>query len=116
MTDLEPEPQPVIRRELYPAKATLPDGTAVALVKLVVTAERVYLFTGRTGDIHAVLEQTYSDATLPPPYAPRTDAYLFSTPAGELVVHRLPGCGCHAQALKHFRPFPDRARLLGPVR
>lgn len=109
------ETSPVIRRQLYPAKATLPDGSALRLVKLVVTAERVYLFTLVDGQVQCAFDQPYTDAVLPPAYAPRSDAYQLTTPGGVLQVWRIPGCGCHAQPLKQYRPFPHTAARLAPT-
>lgn len=104
-----PEAAPVVRRELYPATAVLPDGSVLPLVKLVVTLERAYLFAATPDGIGQVWAQNYTTAELPPPTAPRSDAYQLDTTDGTLIVRRLPGCGCNAQALRQYRPFAGHA-------
>lgn len=104
---MTPEDAPVVRRSLFPARVTLPDGTVHRLAKLVVTQERVYVFVLAQPTVATVYEAPYSDATLPRGYQPVTDLYRVTTADGELVAQRLTGCGCSARSLKSYRPFPN---------
>lgn len=122
MTELRPEGQrvtvvaeerPVVRRTLYPARVTLPDGSEVRLAKLVVTQARVYVFTGGPRGVVEAFQAPYDDADLPPSTAPRSDLYRIRGDFGELVARRLPGCGCSAGQLKHYRPFDQPDRISG---
>lgn len=103
--ELTPEAAPVVRRAVFPAAATLPDGSEVKLCKLFVTAERVYAYVLNGGAVELVYEQTYTTADLPPTFAPRSDLFRIDTPDGQLVARRLPGCGCHLRQLKTFAPW-----------
>lgn len=109
------EDAPVIRREVYPVRADLPDGRALDLAKMVVTLARVYLFVGGGPEgVTSAFDAAYTTADLPPSSAPRSDPYRVETDLGLLVAYRLPGCGCHAGTLKRYRPFSYTAERFGP--
>lgn len=106
MTALAPEEAPVVRRAVFPVRVQLPDGSTIALAKLFVTRERVYVYVNAAGQRpELAYVATYSDATLPPAFSPRSDLYRVQTPDGELVGTRLPGCGCHVRVLKNYQPW-----------
>lgn len=105
---MTPETEPVMRATLYPAHVTLPDGTAVRLAKLVLTQDRVYVFTTASVD-GSVFTASYTDADIPNTLAPRSARWSVTTDTGTLTARRLPGCGCSSSALKRFQPFtPER--------
>lgn len=100
--------QPVVRRAVFPARVTLPDGTDVKLGKLFVTEHAAYVYVA--GDAQQpllVFSAAYETAELPGTFAPRTTPYriVLVDGGGELLARRLPGCGCHLRALKSFTPW-----------
>lgn len=102
-TDAE---QPVVRRAVFPARITLPDGTDVKLGKLFVTEHAVYVYvSGPAQQPTLVFSDAYSAAELPSTFGPRSALYRITTPVGELTARRLPGCGCHLRVLKGFTPW-----------
>lgn len=105
MTTIDVE-QPVVRRALFPARVTLPDGTDVKLGKLFVTEHAVYVYVaGPAQEPTLVFSAAYTAAELPAGFAPRSAQYRVTTADGELLAHRLPGCGCHLRRLKSFTPW-----------
>lgn len=110
------ETSPVIRREVYPVRADLPDGRRLDLAKMVVTLARVYLFVGGgAAGVETAYEAEYTTADLPPSSAPRSDPYRVETADGPVVAFRLAGCGCGAATLKRYRPFSYTAERFGPT-
>lgn len=98
--------QPVLRRALFPARVTLPDGTDVKLGKLFVTEQAAYVYVaGDAGQPTLVFSAAYTAAELPPTFAPRSAVFTITTTDGELLARKLPGCGCHLRALKSFAPW-----------
>lgn len=105
MTAIDVE-QPVVRRALFPARVTLPDGTEVKLGKLFVTERAVYVYVAGESNVPTlVFSAAYSAAELPPAFAARSATFRITTADGELTARRLPGCGCHLRQLKSFTPW-----------
>lgn len=103
---LTPEAEPIVRGSLFPMQVHLPDGSVVRWAKVVVTAERIYVFTQASSrEVTTTYEAVYSQVELPSPLAPRSDPVVAVTADGELVARRLPGCGCAHATLKAFQPF-----------
>lgn len=101
---LSPEVEPVHRATCYPAQVELPGGQTIRRVKLVLTRERVYVFTAP--DVLA-FSAPYDDATIPSQLAPRSERWIVSTDVGELTARRMSGCGCGV-ALKTWQPFSPK--------
>lgn len=109
MTYLALEPAPVVRRDVFPADVTLPDGTALSRVLLVVTTGGVYVWDGPDREpLYAGL--LTAPATLPSSFG--LSGAEGSAPTGDGVVRWRAGTGCRCGLLARFRPFtgPRRAQ------
>lgn len=104
-TPVTVEDSPVLRAICYPAQVDLPTGQTVRRTKLVLTAERVYVFTAP--DVLA-FSAPYDTADVPAQLAPRSALWTVHTDVGTLTARRMSGCGCGV-ALKGWQPFtPQR--------
>lgn len=101
------ETDPVVSRILWPVAVTLPSGEHLPLVKLVVTLARVYCYVGGDGGVVEAYSADQSGSELQPPWQGRGAQHTVTTSDGLLIAVNLGGCGCHAAALRAYRPFPE---------
>lgn len=90
---MQPEPSPVVRRDRMPAQVTLPDGRVLAEARAVLTAERLYVWTGGPHGVELAAELPYDAEASVTPQGDRV-LWTVQTPEGIATVERGSGCGC----------------------
>lgn len=103
---LQPEPSPVVVRDLFPAEVHV-DGLVYRTAFVVITRERLYVWQGEGRDRPLRLVAPYDPATstVPAYHAPpRQDARLDLGRGRTALVRRQRGCGC-SSSLRGWRPW-----------
>jgi hypothetical protein len=83
--------------DMFPADVTLPDGTGLTGVRVLVTTSDMVLIYSAEGErtLQAWAGAITGEATLANPYAPRfASESTIPTAAGTVTVIRGAGCGC----------------------